>query len=521
MVAIFVSGVKHPQMSYNFFMSLKNTAALLGVLIVAAIILRLPFLEARSIWFDEAFSWRLISFSFPEMISRTGADVHPPLYYLLLKSWATFFGSHITSLRVFSVILSAATLIAVYGFIGNAFRSRLLAFLSASLLAVSGWQIFFSQEARMYTLGSFLAVLSVCLLWRSLQSSQYSWWLAWSLAVTAFMYTHYYAVFSVAAQVIVVVWVVYRRRQWSLLKNLGLSLGLAFILYLPWLPVLYQQSGRVQGSFWVPQLDRWSIPDTLYRFYLPTTQSLWHQGLGVILTLVPLALTSLVGLVLIARSLRGISSSNIATLLIVSSAILPFLGSVAVSLFGQSLYQDRFLFFAHTFLLLMIMVWWWHFKTSWLRIAGAALTCLVFFSGTIAYWQELKISQRGGVRAATEFIITQKEPAPVIVSSSFIYFSVLHYFEENNLSHSSPQLLSHDIELIHFAGGPILKTTDIITPQQLANLPSQNLWVIDTTGFGGRPTELSADWLKQEQHIFPEVFPFQGEIMITRYQRVL
>lgn len=40
-----------------------------------------------SIWFDETFTIGLIQHSYKELIYLTGRDVHPPLYYILLKGF--------------------------------------------------------------------------------------------------------------------------------------------------------------------------------------------------------------------------------------------------------------------------------------------------------------------------------------------------------------------------------------------------------------------------------------------------
>ena len=39
----------------------------------------------NSIWLDEAFSMSMIQQNFGEMIYNTAIDVHPPLYYIILK----------------------------------------------------------------------------------------------------------------------------------------------------------------------------------------------------------------------------------------------------------------------------------------------------------------------------------------------------------------------------------------------------------------------------------------------------
>ena len=63
-----------------------------GVLILSAA-LQFTNMSRSSIWHDEGFTAMLVKkFSYLEIIARTARDVHPPLYYLLLKPWTSLFG---------------------------------------------------------------------------------------------------------------------------------------------------------------------------------------------------------------------------------------------------------------------------------------------------------------------------------------------------------------------------------------------------------------------------------------------
>ena len=52
-----------------------------------------------SVWFDEAFSAYLARFNIVEIAHFTSLDVHPPLYYWLLKGWTVLFGHSALALR--------------------------------------------------------------------------------------------------------------------------------------------------------------------------------------------------------------------------------------------------------------------------------------------------------------------------------------------------------------------------------------------------------------------------------------
>ena len=98
-------------------------------------------------------------FPLAELIERTAADVHPPLYYLLLKAWTLVFGDSPAAMRSLSALFSVLTILAVYQTVRQAnpqatvyARPRLTgaALFIAALVAFSVFQIRYGWEARMY-----------------------------------------------------------------------------------------------------------------------------------------------------------------------------------------------------------------------------------------------------------------------------------------------------------------------------------------------------------------------------------
>ena len=84
-------------------------------LVVLALAVSLGFQLATigrwSIWPDEGYTSMLISYPVKEVVRRTGQDVHPPLYYLLLKAWQGVVGWNAVGLRMLSVVFM---LLAIY-----------------------------------------------------------------------------------------------------------------------------------------------------------------------------------------------------------------------------------------------------------------------------------------------------------------------------------------------------------------------------------------------------------------------
>lgn len=510
-------------------MSKRSAWWLIAGIVGLSIIVRSIDLPLRSLWFDEAFSWRLVQFPFVEMIARDIADVHPPLYYVLLKIWATIFGSSVLALRSFSVTLAAATVGLVYLFAAYAFSSRHVGLVAALLTAVAGFQIQIAWEARMYTLGTALAVTSALLLLRVVREEKPAWlWTAvYGVSVALFAYTHYYALFSIAAQLLFIAGyliVATHGRigevlQWRLAWRLATAGIIALALVAPWVPYFLQQNAQVQNAFWIPQLDRWSIPDTVYRMFIPALSLPRFQGGWLIwLSLTPLVGLGLIILWQIVQATRPRAAYADARWLVLMSGVIPIGLSILVSVTSQSVFQDRFFVFAHLFLLMSLSLFVVQLRP---KLLSGAVICLVVVGMLLAsgrYWRVLDIASKPGAHGAVQYLFTHYQPGEgVVASSPFVFFPVLHYTQEEFENRTAVKLYSEAGSIIHFAGGPILKDDDIVGPEIFTQHSS--LWLVDTTGFGGTPLLPPGRWQATHTARFPEVFGHQGDVSVTRYQR--
>jgi mannosyltransferase len=508
-------------------MSKRTSLLILLVIICAGVALRSYLLTARSLWFDEAFSWRLIQFPVAELLARDATDVHPPLYYLVLKGWSVVFGTSLLSLRSFSVTAAGGAIAAAYLFGSSATRSRATGLLAAALLALSGWQIQFAWEARMYTLGTMLALLSAWALLRALRAEpqRLGWWFLYAALGLAFAYIHYYAFFTLAAEIIFIIGylahtsggriveIFHDRRLWhAVLATLLMVGGFA-----PWLPTFLQQNDQVQLSYWVPAIGGWSIPDTFYRMFIPTAAIPQHMGIGwIVLASLPILGTGALLFLLVKRFSRHASTPDANWLVLLLVAV-PFVLSISISLVSQSLYQDRFFVFAHLFILAALAMVTMRLPWRPLRMAAVAVLLLGFFGADLQFWQELAIPAKPGVRGATTRLMAEHQMGePIVVSSPFIYFAVLHYAEADEQNPELPRLYSETGMLQHFAGGPILTMEDVVGPAVFA-ADSSVLWAVDTTGFGGTPLPVPAPWRPVMTETYSEVFSHQGTVSVTKY----
>ena len=165
----------------------RYTGWALAVVLALGVGVRWYYVADRSIWFDEAFSWRMIQYPFGEMFRRMALDNAPPLYYLLLKSWCACFGDSLPALRSLSVVMGGVTILAMFLFVraataslaradierrANDRRGSEAALFAAMFVALSVFQIRWSWDARPYALGAALALLSSWALFRALWAGE-------------------------------------------------------------------------------------------------------------------------------------------------------------------------------------------------------------------------------------------------------------------------------------------------------------------------------------------------------------
>lgn len=91
------------------------------------------------------------------------AEPHPVGYYMAMWAWTKLFGASIVSIRLPEAILGALSVLAAYR-LGALAYGRRAGVLAALLLSLHGFHVFWSQVARMYVPGAFLALVSTWLL---------------------------------------------------------------------------------------------------------------------------------------------------------------------------------------------------------------------------------------------------------------------------------------------------------------------------------------------------------------------
>ena len=248
-----------------------------------------------SIWFDEAFSAYLIRFNYVDIAHYTGLDVHPPLYYWVLKMWTTPWGVTELSVRSLSLVWALVALVGIYLLFRRVFGSKHVALVASLAFAISPMMIRYSDEARMYTMVTAIVIWATYLLVKLQKSTSLKGWLGYGLLIAVGMWTHYFVAFAWLAHW-VWRWIEYRRgtikRFWS--REWMMAYGFAILLFSPWLLTAAKQLATAQAGFWIRPLSAYTPIDytsnaLIYREYGAVTYGwpvVYWLGLGAVLYIV-------------------------------------------------------------------------------------------------------------------------------------------------------------------------------------------------------------------------------------------
>ncbi len=220
--------------------------SILILIIIFGSFLRFYKIEKESLWNDELASWeRSNQDSLNKVLSLARSDVHPPGYQILLYFVIGFLGDSEFWLRFPSAIAGIVSILFIY-LIGRKIYSEWEGLISAALMAILWFPIYYSQEARAY---SFLLLFSML--------SFYFWIIVleefrkgeidlinsffFVLFSTITCYLHYFGLLFVVLQSIGTFLMFFRRKK--ILTFLFLY-TIILILYIPWIPSMLEQFGR-------------------------------------------------------------------------------------------------------------------------------------------------------------------------------------------------------------------------------------------------------------------------------------
>lgn len=385
---------------------------LVCILVVAAT-LRLLHLGTESLWLDEIISVAIARLDwgiFWKLVSRFEANM--ALYYGLLHFWIKL-GESEAIVRGLSALTGFLTVPLLYALGGRLFSTR-VGLIGALLLATNAFHIRFSQEARAYTLVVLLTTLSSLFFVKAIERDSRTDWAGYVLAATLAVYSHFFGVLIVGAQLGSLVLLPAKDVPW---RRLLVSISVMGLLLLPAAAFVFARDEGQLGS--VPKLR----PSDIYSLFES------FAGGGKLLVLVYFVLCLISSL----HAARAWSSSRISREtwnygFLLSWLLLPVLVGLAVSIF-KPLLVARYFIICLPPLVMLAAVGVSSINVGWIR-AGSVVVLLALAGHAVLFYYSHP--EKEDWRDATAYVLShpaQKDAILFYIDTGrlgFDYYARLH-----------------------------------------------------------------------------------------------
>jgi 4-amino-4-deoxy-L-arabinose transferase-like glycosyltransferase len=202
-------------------------------------------LTSKELWFDEIVSLNKIRINDDVL----GYSIHPALYFVVLKRWLSFFGSHSLGLRSLSALFSFISL-PIFYLLNRVMFNKKTALISVFLLAISPFHIWYAQEARMYSMVTFFTILAVLFLYLTVKYN-YIWpVVGYSISAISAIYTTYFSLLIIPTGILYVLLI----KDWAKIKIIFFANTIIILLFVPGL-IMFIRALSVFELFWVDRVS--------------------------------------------------------------------------------------------------------------------------------------------------------------------------------------------------------------------------------------------------------------------------
>jgi mannosyltransferase len=228
----------------------KLTAANpVGLSVVAmtlvAAVLRIATLGEQSVWYDEAHTMLLIHGSFSRMLSLIHQhETTPPLYFIIAWLWAHVVGYSAFAVRLISAVAGALVVLLAF-LIGRRLASIRAGLIAAALTTLSPMLMWYSQEARAYSLMVLLSSVALLAFAELREKISVRWLCIWVASAILALGTHYFTALALVPEAVWLLVSNYRDKRIYLALLLTACAGAALI------PEMSHQAYAVVNGGWI------------------------------------------------------------------------------------------------------------------------------------------------------------------------------------------------------------------------------------------------------------------------------
>ncbi|MBD8349097.1 MULTISPECIES: glycosyltransferase family 39 protein [unclassified Dysgonomonas] len=272
----------------TFTKNISRLATLAFILIGFLSLLYNNFIN-QTFWYDEAYTIAMMQHSFSDIWKITAMDVHPPLYYFMLKLFTELFGDSLFTMRIFSNLgIIACYLLGIFP-IKRLFGDK-VSFTFILLMVLMPINQYLGVEIRMYSWAMFFVLASSIYGYETFQKKMLISYSKMTFFAICAAYTHYYALIAIFSIFLILIIYLLRRKK-TIVRPLLFAIIL-LLAYIPWIPIFASQVYNVHQSFWVEIPTSKDILLFCYYFFSPkepshpyTIFSIWSMSATLLITL--------------------------------------------------------------------------------------------------------------------------------------------------------------------------------------------------------------------------------------------
>ncbi len=293
-------------------------------------------LSKIGLWYDELYSIAFSQLPISEMLLIGPKDVHPILYYLILKLFAKI----LTFLDI-AVVGKIVSLIPMYliGILSITKVKKNFGYLTAGLffLCITSMPqlMMYSVEVRMYSWGLFFITASLIYSYEiTKNNSNLKNWVILTILTISSAYTHYFSA-TASFSIYLLLFIYLFKNNKEQLKYWLLSAVAVVIVFLPWTFIVMNQMATYKSGYWINPITINTLISYIYFVLSPATFFIQANEL-----VSPTILGSIFILIFLYLIYKVKDKFAVASIL--AFIIVPIIG-VLLSLAVQPCFHQRFL----------------------------------------------------------------------------------------------------------------------------------------------------------------------------------
>ncbi|MBQ3427212.1 MAG: glycosyltransferase family 39 protein [Clostridia bacterium] len=213
---------------------------------------------SKSIWFDEAYSFGMISRTYSDICKIAAADVHPPLYYLSLKLITSIFTNKLVAAKIYSIV----PYIVILMFGGYQLRKLINEKTSIAFMIVFltyPYMLSYAVEIRMYSVAAMFVFINAVYAYKCWFTSNKKDWCMLILSGVGAAYTHYFAFVTVIINygfLFLSILITKKKIMWLWICSVIVSI----IMFSPWIGTFISQlADKAENEYWIGPITVYSL----------------------------------------------------------------------------------------------------------------------------------------------------------------------------------------------------------------------------------------------------------------------